>query len=129
MLEYTLLDDGTMDTGIRFHCTRCNQTWGEWFSDTSEYRDEDGDLDLNQFVAELGTCCEMCGDCDFDDDSDCEGGDIDDGRYEPSDEESGSHKTGCTRCDGTGLVANYSNPASEDSYMPCPDCDGSGEVE
>ena len=76
MLEYTLLDDGTMDTVVEFHCTRCNRTWEERFSDASDYRDEDGDLDLNAFVAELGICCEMCGDCDFDDDSDCEGSDV-----------------------------------------------------
>lgn len=43
---YELVDDGTLDTVIRF----CGQDFQ--FSDTSEYRDEDGSLDLESLIVD-----------------------------------------------------------------------------
>ena len=44
MLEFTLLDDGTLDTVVEVHCTECDRTWTERFMDTAEYRDDEGGM-------------------------------------------------------------------------------------
>ncbi len=45
MMIFNLLDDGTMDTVVECTCTDCGRIWQERFSDTSDYRDENGSMD------------------------------------------------------------------------------------
>lgn len=48
--DFTLDDDGTMDTVVEIfdHTTGQTVTW--YYTDASEYRDVDGVLDLSRFV-------------------------------------------------------------------------------
>lgn len=50
-LQFSLLDDGTMDTVIAVYCPNCDRVWEERFGDTSDYRDPDtGVLDFDLFL-------------------------------------------------------------------------------
>ena len=52
MLTFELVDDGTIDTTIGCSCGLCGRRWEERFSQefASEYRDDDGDLDLESLL-------------------------------------------------------------------------------
>lgn len=60
-LEFTLSDDGTLDTVIEVHCTKCKRTWEERFNGESalDYRDHETGamIGLNDLVAEYDICC------------------------------------------------------------------------
>ena len=58
-LDFTLLDDGTLDTAVEIRCTICGRTWEERFNGeyASEYRDIDGCLDLLAFVEGFDVYC------------------------------------------------------------------------
>lgn len=62
MLDYELIDDGTIDTVVEVRCMDCGRTWTERFSDTFDYRDEDGDLDLAALMDNEDIGCEQCED-------------------------------------------------------------------
>jgi len=49
--DFTLLDDGTLDTVVEVECCHCHETWEERFSQeyASEFRDEAGELDEESF--------------------------------------------------------------------------------
>lgn len=61
-LEFTLLDDGTLDTVVEITCRKCGKTWEERFNGklASYYRDPDtGEmLRLADLVADMGIYCE-----------------------------------------------------------------------
>ena len=61
-LEYDLIDDGTLDTVVEVHCTVCDKTWEERFSQeyASNYRDPDsGDMiGLVELVADSDLWCD-----------------------------------------------------------------------
>ena len=63
MLNYTLSDDGTLDTVIECTCTECGHVWEERFSDTSDYSDEHGFLRVNSLMVDHDVCCENCLEC------------------------------------------------------------------
>jgi len=61
MLEFDLVDNGTLDTVIEVHCTECDRTWEEVFSQeyASEFRDSDtGELDMDAFIDGYDVTCE-----------------------------------------------------------------------
>ncbi len=52
-LEFSLSDDGTINTVISVYCPSCDRYWDIRFSDTSAYRDEYGGLDWDTFVDDM----------------------------------------------------------------------------
>lgn len=60
-MDYTLLDDGTLDTVVECHCLDCGNTWEERFGDTSDYRDDSGAMDdLTGLMEDYDIYCEKC---------------------------------------------------------------------
>ncbi len=59
-LEYDLTDDGTMDTVVIVRCTECGASWDERITDTSDYRDEDGELNLVALMEDTDIECLQC---------------------------------------------------------------------
>lgn len=65
--EFTLLDDGTLDTVVQVHCPNCENTWEERFSGeyAKYFRDPDsGTLDEDAFFADLREGHDLYCDCD-----------------------------------------------------------------
>jgi len=71
--EYTLLDDGTLDTVIEVTCTRCGDSWEERYNLDPEDIPEGEEWDR---VGEVMALCEYdtesmgCPHCDGDEDED-----------------------------------------------------------
>lgn len=62
-MEFTLIDDGTLDTVVKCYCNKCGRTWKERINMNyaATYRDEDGTmLDLDGLMDDFGIYCE-CG--------------------------------------------------------------------
>ena len=62
MLEYTLTNDGSMDTVVEYYCPRCKRTWEERFNGelAIDYRDPDTGAmhDLDGFLEPFDIDCE-----------------------------------------------------------------------
>jgi len=64
-LEFSLVDDGAMDTVVECYCTVCERTWEERFDSESaaEYRDWDGSMSDNGLADMLADFDVHCVDC------------------------------------------------------------------
>ncbi len=56
-IEYTLLDDGTMDTVVECHCDECGKTWEERILDTTDESCREIH-DLTELLEENDIACE-----------------------------------------------------------------------
>lgn len=56
-IDYSLIDDGTMDTVVECHCDECGKTWEERFDDPFVHYDADG-LNLVQLMDDYDVYCE-----------------------------------------------------------------------